>query len=164
MNFLIVNQFFAPDPAPTGQLLADVACALAAQGHSVTVICARSPYAGAVAGNCEIPGVTVRRVRCTSFGHGAAARIGSYASFYFGALRRLLTEHRPDVLLTLTPPPLLSLGGTIAKYLRGSKHLIWEMDVYPDVAVAVATFERGSWLERTVGALADFSRQYSDAV
>ena len=164
MNFCLVNQFFAPDPAPTGQLLADVARGLAAAGHAVTVICAGTAYTKGEAGECAIPGVSVHRIPCTRFGHGHAARLASYASFQAGVLGRLLLGPRPDFLLTLTTPPLLSLGGTIVKHLRGVRHVIWEMDLYPDVAVALGVFASGSWLDRAIGALADLSRRHADAV
>jgi glycosyltransferase involved in cell wall biosynthesis len=48
--------------------------------------------------------------------------------------------------------------------LRGAQHLIWEMDLYPDVAVAVGVFAPGCLLDRVVGALADFSHRVADGV
>ncbi len=166
MNFLLLNQFFPPDAAPTGQLLGDVARALAAQGHSVTVVCARVPYAGDVHGGdtFEIPGVTVRRLWAASFGYSPAARLASYATFYAGALGYALFGPRPDVVLSLTTPPLLSLAGALAKILRGARHFSWEMDVYPDIAVALSVFRRGSPLDRATGGLADFSRRRCDGI
>lgn len=41
MRILLLNQFYPPDTAATGQLLADVARGLAASGHEVDVICSR---------------------------------------------------------------------------------------------------------------------------
>ncbi len=162
MHFLLINQFFPPDPAPTGQLLAHVAYALAEEGHRVTVICGRTRYAPQVEQAADPP-FPVHRVRCARFARGRAARMLSYASFYAGALRHTLLGPRPDVVLTLTTPPLLSLAGTLAKHLRGATHFIWEMDLYPDVAVAVGTFAAGSLADRAVGILADFSRRRADA-
>ena len=42
MRILLLNQFFHPDPAATSQLLSDLARGLAAEGHTVRVICGRS--------------------------------------------------------------------------------------------------------------------------
>ena len=42
MRILLLNQFFYPDSAATSQLLTDLARGLAAEGHSVRVICGRS--------------------------------------------------------------------------------------------------------------------------
>ncbi len=156
MHYLLINQFFPPDGAPTAQLLEDVARALFDQGHRVTVVCGRARYAAA--GPEVVAPFPVHRIRCTRFGQGRLARLLSYASFYLGALRHVVMGPRPDVVLTLTTPPLLSLAGTLARRLRGSAHVIWEMDLYPDVAVAAGTFRRGSLADRVVGRLADFSR------
>ncbi len=161
MHFLLINQFFPPDPAPTGQLLAHVAQALAERGHRVTVICGRASYARA-AGAAPGPAVRVHRVRCARFGRGRAARLLSYASFYAGALGHTLSGARADVVLTLTTPPLLGLAGTLARTFRGAAHFIWEMDLYPDIAVALGTFRAGSLADRLVGLLADFSRRRAE--
>jgi len=164
VKFLIINQFCAPDPAPTGQLLADLARALAARGHSVTVLCARAAYAAADA-PADLPaGITVRRLWGLPFARSAAARLLSYDSFYLGALFRSLFGARPDVVVTLTTPPLLSLVGTLAKQFRGSRHFIWEMDVYPDIAVALGVFRPHSLLTRVSGGLADWSRRRADGI
>lgn len=165
MHFLLLNQFFAPDQAPTGQLLADVARALVAEGHSVRVVCSRVTYepVDPVGQHC-LEQADIRRVGGLSFGRNRASRVASYAAFFLGALRYSVFGRRPDVILTLTTPPLLSLTGTLATLLRGARHVIWEMDVYPDVAVALGEFSPGGLLDRAVGALADFSRHRAASI
>ena len=98
------------------------------------------------------------------FQHGRLGRILSYASFYSGAARAAFTLPRMDLVLTLTTPPLISLLGTALKLLRGSSHFIWEMDVYPDVAVSLGYWRAGGMVERLVGLLADFSRRRADGI
>jgi glycosyltransferase involved in cell wall biosynthesis len=98
------------------------------------------------------------------FSRGTLGRLASYASFYLSAAFRGLTLHRQDLVLTLTTPPLLSLVGTVIKTFRGSSHYIWEMDVYPDVAVDLDHFKAGGALDRVVGILADFSRRHADGI
>jgi colanic acid biosynthesis glycosyl transferase WcaI len=46
MHLVFLNQYYPPDAAPTGVMLAAVVEELAAQGHKVTVICAEGGYAG----------------------------------------------------------------------------------------------------------------------
>ncbi len=163
MRILLLNQFFWPDSAATSQLLTDLAVHLAEQGHQVSAICAGSGYATAAAGT-NPPPVTIYRTPALPFKRGVAARILSYASFYLGAAWQALTLPRQDVVVTLTTPPLLSVLGTAVKYLRGSRHFIWEMDVYPDVAIDLGTFKAGGILDRLVGALADFTRRRADGI
>ncbi|HVX66137.1 MAG TPA: glycosyltransferase family 4 protein [Bryobacteraceae bacterium] len=166
MNVLLLNQFFAPDAAPTGQLLADVADEVARRGHSVTVICARSSYSGAQTADprAALPGLRVLRTPATRFRRGTAGRLLAYASFYWGALWRALAAPRPDVIVTLTTPPLLCLLGGLVRAVRGGRHYIWEMDVYPDIAVALGVLAPGSRITRAIGALADRSRHRAQVV
>ena len=136
MRYLLLNQFFAPDLAPTGHLLGDVVQEIASQGHDAAVVCARATYAGAAGGSeARSPErVRVLRTPCLPFGRGRGARLLSYASFYVGALWQSLWATDCDAVVTMTTPPMLSLIGTLLKKLRGVRHYIWEMDLYPDVA------------------------------
>ncbi len=162
MKVLLMNQFFWPDSAATSQLLTDLATGMAEQGHEVHVICADGTYAAGAAG--PPPAAAIHRVRTLPFTHGAMGRVLSYLSFYLGALWLGLRVPRPDLVVTLTTPPLLSLLGTLIQAVRGSRHFIWEMDVYPDVAVSCGYFKAGGVLERGVGLLADFSRRRADGI
>jgi glycosyltransferase involved in cell wall biosynthesis len=165
MRFLLINQFFAPDPAPTGQLLADVARALCEAGHSVRVVCGAASYIVCDAsGDHGLESVEVLRVGKTSFRRGVVSRLSSYVFFFVTAVRYAVFNQRADVVLTLTTPPLLSLTGTLAKLLRGSRHVIWEMDVYPDIAVALGVIPAGGILDEAIGCLADLSRKQADKI
>ena len=162
MRCLLINQFFWPDAAATSQLLTDLARHLREQGHEVDIICGLSGYSGAEEG--VRPDVTIHRVGSVAFSRGKLGRLLSYGSFYALASLKALTVRKPDVVLTLTTPPLLSLLGNLVKLGRGSRHVIWEMDMYPDVAVDLNYFRRGGLLDRVVGAVADMSRRYADAI
>jgi colanic acid biosynthesis glycosyl transferase WcaI len=159
---LLLNHFFPPDSAPTGLLTADLARELVAQGRAVTVICGRGGYRqGEAAG--RLP-VRVLEVPGLPFGRGAASRMACYLSFLAGALARGLAAGKPELVVTLTTPPLLSLVGAAIQRLRGARHYIWEMDVYPDVAVALGVLKPHSRLTRALGALADYARRRADGV
>ncbi len=162
MRVLLMNQFFWPDAAATSQLLTDVARRLVADGHEVHVICGASGYSAE--GGEARPAVTVHRVEGRRFSRSTVGRVLSYANFYFFAAVKALRVPRPDVVMTLTTPPLLSLLGNVIKLFRGSRHVIWEMDMYPDVAVDLNYFRRGGVLDRVVGSFADTSRHYADTV
>lgn len=162
MKILLLNQFFWPDSSATSQLLTDLARGLAERGHDVYAISADTRYA--VQSNNTPPQVNMIRVKSSGFRRGRLGRVLSYASFYLGAAFQTLTAPRPDLVLTLTTPPLISLLGTLSKGLRGSRHFIWEMDVYPDVAVDLKYFQAGGWIARLTGALADWSRRHADGI
>ncbi len=162
MTVLLMNQFFWPDAAATSQLLTDVARRLVAEGHDVHVICGASGYS--TAQGQKAPPVCIHRVAGRRFSRGTLGRLLSYSNFYLLATWRALRVPRPDVVVTLTTPPLLSLLGNLVKLARGSRHVVWEMDMYPDVAVDLNYFGRGGFLDRVVGALADVSRAYADTI
>ena len=164
MRILLLNQFFWPDSSATSQLLTDLARALAAEGHEVTVISSDKGGYAVSADAVTAPPVRVFRVKALPFVRGTLGRVLSYLSFYVAAAVRGLLLPRQDLVLTLTTPPLLSLLGTLIKFVRGSKHYIWEMDVYPDVAVDLAYFAAGGVADRVTGTLADFSRRSADGV
>jgi glycosyltransferase involved in cell wall biosynthesis len=98
-----------------------------------------------------------------AFSRRKIGRLVSYASFFAGAALRGV-RGRPALVVTLTTPPLISLLGTFLKSLRGARHFIWEMDVYPDIAADLNVLNRRSILTRLIGALADLSRKRADGI
>jgi colanic acid biosynthesis glycosyl transferase WcaI len=161
LRFLFLNQFFWPDEAATSQLLYDVACE-AAKFADVTVLCGPAQYASSK-GSAPPPGVNIRRVQAAGFGHGKLQKLLSYASFAAGATFHVLFGRRPDVVISMTTPPLLGLLGWVAQ-LRGARHIIWEMDLYPDVAVELGVFSRSGFLDKVTGWLADFPRHRANGI
>jgi colanic acid biosynthesis glycosyl transferase WcaI len=162
VRVLLINQFFWPDTAATGQLLTDVARAIDPDLHAVTVLCGNSPY-GAVDGSSQPPGKIVQCGGAT-FTRSRIGRVISYASFLTSSAIRSIREPRPDIVVTLTTPPLISLLGTLLKTMRGSQHFIWEMDIYPDIAVDLNVLKEKSLITRSVALLADFSRNKADGI
>lgn len=140
MRFLLLNQFYPPDVAPTGQYLHDLACSLVRRGHQVKVLCSRRSYNGTKTFPVheELDGVEVVRLPATGFGRrgflGKIADYGSYYGFLFGAL--MFGKEQPDVILSLTTPPYVGVLAKIAATWRGCRHAHWIMDLYPDVMFA----------------------------
>jgi glycosyltransferase involved in cell wall biosynthesis len=88
----------------------------------------------------------------------------SYASFLITAFAKALSVESPDVVITMTTPPLTSLIGACLKKVRGVKHYIWEMDMYPDVGIDLGVVSRSSVFTRTIGCFADWGRNHSDRI
>ena len=163
MRVLLINQFFRSPWAPSGQLLSDLACHLASLGHDVAVMCGDADVREHST-DCDSSKISIRRIPSIPFSRGRYKRMLSYLSFYAGTLWSALTIQRPDVVLTLTTPPLLSLVGTFAKKLRSIRHVSWEMDVYPNIAVELGVLAKGAWLTRFTKRLAAWSRGNADRV
>jgi colanic acid biosynthesis glycosyl transferase WcaI len=164
VRILIVNQFFWPDVAPTGQYLCDLARHLSAKGHDITVICSGGSYAQAEDDEEDPPPVKIVRVPGVRYKRGALARLFSYSTFFTGALWHELRVPRPDVVVTMTTPPLLAVAGTIMKALRGTRHFIWEMDVFPDALVTVGALAERGLVTRILGWIQNCARRCSDGV
>jgi glycosyltransferase involved in cell wall biosynthesis len=159
-RILFINQFYWPDTAATGQLLTDVTRALG--NCNCAVLCGQPDY-GAVDETASPP-VEILRVGPSRFNRGKLRRLLSYASFLSGAVVRTMIVKRPHVVVTLTTPPLASLLGTLLKMLRGTRHFIWEMDVYPDIATDLGVIRLGSLQERLIRLLANWSRRRADGI
>jgi colanic acid biosynthesis glycosyl transferase WcaI len=162
MKILLVNQFFWPDVAPTGQFLTDLARHLAKE-HEVTVICSGGTYGG-VDGTAEPPDVKIIRVPGLKYQRDPLSRAVSYSVFLAGSLWHELIGPRPDLIVTLTTPPLLSIGGAALKALRGTRHYTWEMDLFPDALVSLGALREHGPSIRVLQWLADFCRRKSDGV
>lgn len=162
MQVLLINQFFWPDTAATGQLLSDVAREIDPESHAVIALCGKSVY-GTVDSASPPP---VKIVQCAdlAFSRGKFGRVVSYAVFLLGAMAQGIRSPKPDIVLTLTTPPLISLVGTLLKRVRGARHFIWEMDVYPDIAVDLKVLKQKSVVTRFVGFLADVPRKRADGI
>ena len=168
MKILLLNQVFYPDVVSTAQHLADLATALKARGHEVTVVCGRRGY--------EHPetvypaaetwrGVKIIRVYSTRFGKRARwRRAADFASFLFFCCARLLFLPRHDVVVALTTPPLISFLGAWRAKLWRARFCYWVMDFNPDEAIAAGWLKRDSLAAKFLERLSRFSLRRADAV
>lgn len=163
MRILFINQFYWPDAAATSQLLTDVTRALAAEGHEVEVVCSKGSYASVeVADNA--PATKVHRLVCAPYLRGRVGRCLSYLSFFFGCLWKGLRIPKVDLVVTMTTPPLSSVIGGILQRVKGPRHFIWVMDLFPEALVDVGIFRPGSLVIRSLHWASDWSYRQADAV
>ncbi len=158
MNFFLLNQFYPPDVAPTGQFLHDVAKRLVARGHGVKVFCSRRAYEGGenFPARHQLDGVEIVRIAAPGYGRRSfLGKLADYSGFAAGLALSVLSERpRPDLILSLTTPPFLGLAARGAAAIRGCRHAHWIMDVYPDVLAAHGMVAAGGAAERALSALA----------
>jgi colanic acid biosynthesis glycosyl transferase WcaI len=149
VRLIFLNRFYWPDEPATGQLLADLATALAARGDTVTVITSR-PASGDVPPVEVRNGVRILRVRGTRWGrHHLAGRAVDFATFLLGALGLLIrTAGKGDIVVALTDPPLLGLAVWPAARWRNARCVHWIQDVFPEVALTL----KANLLVRAAGA------------
>ena len=154
--------------AATAQMLTGLGEELARQGHEVRVICGRRKYdePSVLFPKREVRnGVHVTRIWNSSFGKGAKwKRAVDFATWLASAELALCREPKPDVVVTLTTPPLLSVLG--ARYARkvGARMVPWMMDLNPDEAVAAGWLRQGSMMERILRKALEKSLRQSAAI
>jgi colanic acid biosynthesis glycosyl transferase WcaI len=161
LKFLLLNQTFYPDVVSTGQHLQEVALDLAGRGHEVTVVTSQRAYDHP---EKRFPkrekwrGIRIYRVASTGFGKTAKwRRATDFASFMLCCTVRLAVLPRPDAILALTSPPLISfVGAWLAKWRR-CRFFYWVMDFNPDEAVAAGWLRADSLLGKLLERMSRFS-------
>lgn len=165
---------FAPDVAPTGEVMTSIVSGLADRGHRQHVVTALPWYHQ----HRIADGWTGRLVRTESTSWGRISRLHPFPTdktniparaLAFAGFTGLATlvgmrrQPRPDAIIVMSPPLILGLAGWLLK-LRWRVPLIFNIqDVFPDVAVEVGAITNtkviavASWLER-------FLYRRSDAV
>jgi len=179
MNLLVICPHYAPDVAPTGEVMTAVVEALAARGHRVHVVTSLPWY--------RLHDVEPEwrgrwwRTEATEWGRitrlhpfptdktNIAARAVGFAGFTGASLvAAACTRGRPDAVMVMSPPLPLGVTGWIAALLRRAPWVFNIQDVFPDVAVelGVITDRRliaaASWLERFLYRRADAVTVLSD--
>nr|WP_303652817.1 glycosyltransferase family 4 protein [Paludisphaera mucosa] len=167
-RLLFINQYYWPDHASTAQHLTDLAESLAARGFECHVLCAQGRYQP---GEPTPPaeevrkGVHIHRVKATSLGRKSTlSRMTDYLSFYARAFVKALRLPRPDVVVTLTTPPIIGLVGAILRRLKGSTHVCWSMDLHPDASLALKRMSPKNPIVRSLAWLSDAVLRQADRV
>ncbi len=142
-KILVINQYYAPDVASSGQLLAELCEGLAQHGHAVRVICGQPSYQedSEDAPVEEITSdVKVRRVNLGGLKGRTrlSNRIWGYIRFLWLALitsRRAVKEERPDLIITLSNPPLVGMIGVFLSVRYKIPFLYVLYDIHPDIVI-----------------------------
>ncbi len=146
MNLLVVCPHFAPDVAPTGDVMTSIATELAARGHRLHVVTSLPWYKR----HRIEDGWTGRAVRDQVTDWGRITRVHPFPTdkrniparaFAFGGFTALaagmsvVSRPRPDVVLAMSPPLTLGTAGWLAARAHRVPFVFNIQDVFPDVAV-----------------------------
>jgi colanic acid biosynthesis glycosyl transferase WcaI len=143
-RLLVINLYYAPDVASTGQYAAEICRTLAGRGFEVHVVAGQPSY---TSGQPDAPpfemmdGVAVHRV---SLGRSRgrermAVRVAGYLRFLWGAWgesRRLVRTVRPEGVLTFHNPPFVGLIGAWLARRHALRFTYALYDIHPDVLLA----------------------------
>ncbi len=127
-TILFMNRVYPPVRGASGRVLKDLAKSFAREGWHVTVV-----SSGPVPGEERKDGVRIIRVKGAERPSGVFAYMFVWIKMWWVAMR-LKSRH---LLVTMTDPPLIVYAGHwIAKY-KGSRHIHWSQDLYPEVFPAL---------------------------
>ncbi len=166
LKILLLNQCFYPDVVSTAQHLTDLATALTARGHKVTVVTSDRGYDDP---SVRFPrrerwnGIEIIRIPAISFGKSSLwRRAFNFGSFLFACSLRLLTLRRFDLVVALTSPPLISFLAALFVKLKGGRLCFWVMDLNPDEAIAAGWLDERSATTRLFQRMLHYSLNVAD--
>jgi glycosyltransferase involved in cell wall biosynthesis len=154
-EFVILNQYYVPDVASTGHLLAELAHEAARLGRKVSVITSFPSYGPPETWQpCEATevrdGVAVWRMKTTRFRKDSLmGRASNSATFLVPlGIRMLLARSRGRVFMYTSNPPFLGIIGGVVSLIRRHDYIVLLHDSYPHLAVLVGKIRKGSAIER----------------
>jgi colanic acid biosynthesis glycosyl transferase WcaI len=176
VKLLVLCPHYAPDTAPTGEVMTSIGTELIARGHELHVVTSLPWYRhhriepgweGRVVHHEDVDGARITRVHpFPTDKRNIPARAAAFAGFtvlstVMGLVGR--PGERPDAVLAMSPPLTLGAAGWLVARRWGVPFVFNIQDVFPDVAVEVGAItdprviRLASWLER-------WSYRRSDAV
>lgn len=175
MRLLVVCPHYAPDAAPTGEVMTAIVSELARRGHEIRVVTSLPWYrrhrvepdwrgrpvrSGIVRG-----GVKVTRVHPFPTSKGSvSARAAGFAGFTaLAAAAAVAARDRPDAVLAMSPPITLGLAGWAAARRWRSPLVFNLQDIFPDAAIDTGAI-RGRRLVAAARRLERFIYRRAEAV
>ncbi len=174
MNIVVLCPHFAPDVAPTGEVMTSIVTELAALGHRLHVVTSLPWYRR----HALEPGWDGQLVRheTTSWGRitrvhpfptdkrNVPARAVAFGGFTaLATLEGVISSIDPDVVLAMSPPLTLGMAGWAVARARSAPFVFNIQDVFPDVAVELGLLT-GRRVIATASALERAIYRRSDAV
>jgi glycosyltransferase involved in cell wall biosynthesis len=142
VRVLFLNQYFPPDPAPTGILLREIADALAADGHEALFADSGQDYRS---------------------GQRKGSRMKRELQGLWALFRGAMRVGRVDAIVSATSPPLLVVVAAVIAKIRGARHSHWLFDMYPELATALGEVPDG-WVARAFSAATRWAYRGADCV
>jgi colanic acid biosynthesis glycosyl transferase WcaI len=179
MNILVLCPHFAPDVAPTGEVMSRIVTELAARGHRLHVVTALPWYEhhalepgweGQLVRSEVVPWGLITRVHpFPTDKRNIPARALAFGGFTaLSAAVGLRSRLDPDVVLAMSPPLTLGGAGWAVARARRVPFVFNIQDVFPDVAIELGHLKgdraiaAAKWLETATYRRADAVTVLSD--
>jgi colanic acid biosynthesis glycosyl transferase WcaI len=167
VRLLVLCPHYAPDTAPTGEVMTSIGTELVARGHELHVVTSLPWYQhhriepgweGGVVRHEDVDGGRITRVHpFPTDKRNIPARAAAFAGFTLLSTAMAVRGRpaaRPDAVLAMSPPLTLGSAGWLAAGRWRVPFVFNIQDVFPDVAVELGAITNpqvirlASWLER----------------
>jgi glycosyltransferase involved in cell wall biosynthesis len=177
VKILYVSQYFPPEMGAPAARAAELSKYWARMGHEVTVLTGFPNHpTGVVSKEWR---ARLRRLHYTEIVDGVRVvrtwlwalpnrkgheRIRNYTSFSISAAISGLAIPRPDVIIATSPQLLVALSGWWLALWKGVPFIFEVRDLWPESLAAVGATGEGSFLDRTLGAVAGFLYRHANRI
>ncbi|MGE4313330.1 MAG: glycosyltransferase family 4 protein [Pseudobdellovibrionaceae bacterium] len=126
-SILFINRALPPEHPVSGRLLLDLALGFGKDGWQVSVIAAGDP--------ANVPSLLKKRSNVSVYRVGEMKSSSFLRALYCHIKMAIQAFRLPrhDIVVTLTDPPLLAVTGQILCQIKGSRHIHWCHDLYPEI-------------------------------
>jgi len=173
MKLCFFNRSYWPDQAATGQLLTELAQDLVSRyGSHVTVVAGRALNAARDDETVRLrpvtreqhQGVEIHRANGTRLStRRFVGRATNYLSYFSAATLASFGVGDPDVVVSLTDPPILGLAALWTARRAGARFVFLCEDVFPEVAVLVEDFQNAA-VNASLDRINRYLLRHADAV
>lgn len=123
-SLLIINRVYPPHRGATGRMAENLARHMVAQGWHVEVLTTGEKKYRGLKKDVFVHALKANQEPRTTL---------SYLSIFKKLLTAALLSQKPDVVVSMSDPPLSAFIGHVVAKLKGAKHIHWSHDVYPDL-------------------------------
>lgn len=127
-SVVFFNRVYPPSRGATGRVLRDLACGFVRDGWSVTIITTGSEDMREKDGPIKII-----RLKAPVKKKALRAYLNVWVRMWWAGMGM----ERPDLIVTMTDPPLMVMAGDMIARAHKCKHIHWCQDLYPDVLPAL---------------------------
>jgi glycosyltransferase involved in cell wall biosynthesis len=177
VKILYISQYFPPEMGAPAARAAELSRRWARMGHDVTVLTGFPNHPTGIVPaewrarlhhfRCQEAVDGVRIVRTWLWplpNRKAHERIRNYASFWISSSVSGLALQKPDVVIATSPQLLVALSGWWLAFWKRVPFVFEVRDLWPEALAAVGAGSEGTWLHRTLGAIAGFLYRRADRI
>jgi len=155
LHVCFLNRSYWPDRSATGQLLTELAEDLVRDfGHRVSVVAGPALHPGTDSEGRQSwspvrreirNGVEILRASGTTFSpRRFVGRATNYVTYFASATIEGLQIRKPDVVVSLTDPPIIGLAALAAAKKAGAPFVFLCEDIFPEVGTLLEDFQSGA--------------------